>query len=265
MKKILTAFRFMTIIPVPGGSHADLSEAGKSAVFFPLVGLLLGGILVLTVLLSELFWSAIAVSAAVTAVWVVLTAGMHIDGLADLADGLGGGWDVESRLRIMKDSSVGTYGALAVGILLLMKTVLLYELINDTASGSGRQLLFSSLVFIPAAGRGMQVLSIRIFPPAKKEGFGAVFKAGVTVPAAVTAALAVVAAATGFWGLSGAAVSGAAFLFMLAAGKWISLRLGGLNGDAYGAVCELAELFVLAALTIMRPEFSGWLNQLFIK
>ncbi len=246
----------MTIIPVPGLKHADLNEAGRSAVFFPVVGLFIGAVLCGAAYLGGLLWSAAVVSAVVTALWVIITAGMHIDGLADLADGVGGGWDVESRLRIMKDSSIGTYGALAVGILLMLKAVFIYESLT-------KYNILPVLLLVPAAARGVQVISIRIFRPAKTEGFGAVFKNGVNTFDAVTAAVFSVAMLTAVWGLQGTAVFGLSVLFMLAAGWWISRRLGGLNGDSYGAVCELSEAFLLITVTVIRPGLNGPLGFIF--
>ncbi|HAK44505.1 MAG TPA: adenosylcobinamide-GDP ribazoletransferase [Spirochaeta sp.] len=259
MKRFLNAFRFMTIIPVPGSKHADLSEAGRSAAYFPLVGLVIGLLMWAAARLGLMLWSVPVAAVIVTALWFILTAGMHVDGLADLADGLGGGWDVESRLRIMKDSAIGTYGAVAVGILMLMKTVFIFELAGSAAA----PLLYAALIVIPAAGRCAQVLSIRIFPPAKKEGFGITFKNGVRNRDAAAAVIITLAVSTAFWGLSGVLILAAAIVFMLAAGAWISNRLGGLNGDSYGAICELSELFLLITVSIIKPGSTGWLQILF--
>jgi adenosylcobinamide-GDP ribazoletransferase len=264
MKKFLNAFSFLTIIPVPGHKYADLPEAGKSSSFFPVVGLVLGLLIWGVFRLGEMIWPMPVIAVVSTALWVVLTGGLHIDGLADLADGIGGGWDIESRLRIMKDSAIGTYGAVAVIILLMMKTVLVYALAGVSAipedSEPGLPLIFSALVFIPAGGRCVQVLSIRIFASAKKEGFGIVFKNDVGNRDVIAAILVTLAVATAFWGLSGAALLAASILFMFVCGKWISVRLGGLNGDSYGAICELSELFLLIIISIIKPQFTGWLN-----
>ena len=258
MKKFFNALSFLTIIPLPGHRHTDLTEAGKSAAYFPVVGLVIGLLLWAAAYLSGLLWSSAVQAVIVISIWAIITAGMHIDGLADLADGIGGGWDVESRLRIMKDSAIGTYGALAAVILLLMKAVLVYELSN-MHNGSGMPLLYSALIVVPAAGRSCQVLGIRVFKPAKKEGFGFIFKSGVRSRDAAAAVFASLVAATAFWGWTGAAVFFASVLFMLAAGKWISVRLGGLNGDSYGALCELSELFLLIVISVL-PLSRGWLS-----
>lgn len=262
MKKFLNAFRFMTIIPLPGPKHADLSEAGRAAAFFPVVGLVLGLLLWGGAVLSGILWSVPVTAVIVTALWLILTAGLHADGLADLADGLGGGWDIESRLRIMKDSAVGTYGALALGILLLLKAVFIFEL---AGSAQDFLLMYSALVFVPAGGRCVQVLSIRIFASAKKEGFGVVFKSGVRSIDAVAAVIITLVAGTAVWGLAAAVLTVAAVLFMLVAGGYISRRLGGLNGDSYGAICELSELFLLIVIAAAKPESSGWLFTLIEK
>ena len=260
MKRFLDAFRFMTIIPLPGGEHGELQDVGRATVFFPFVGLVIGAILAVSVRLSSMLWSLPVSAAIVTALWAVLTAGLHIDGLADLADGLGGGWDTESRLRIMKDSSIGTYGALAVAILLLMKAVFLFEIAGGSDESPVIAVLYPALILVPAAARCAQVLSIRIFPAAKKEGFGAVFKNGVRTRDAAAAVIISAAALTAVWGLMGLVILFSGIIFMLAAGLWIKSRIGGLNGDSYGAVCELTELVLLIIISVIRPEFTGWLG-----
>ena len=257
MKKLLNALRFMTFIPFPGYKHADLTAAGKSASFFPVAGLFIGGLLFLTAFAAGRFLSVLPAAAMVTVVWVIITGGLHLDGLADLADGIGGGWDTESRLRIMKDSSIGTYGALALGVVLLLKTAFLYELIDS------RQIF---LIFVPAAARGTQVAAIRIFKPARNEGFGYIFKSSVGTADAVKAAAVSVIAGTAFLGIYGIIIPAASFLWILAAGKWISRRLGGLNGDAYGALCELTEVLILILLIVLVNTplnlTSGWIEWL---
>ncbi|MDC7227818.1 MAG: adenosylcobinamide-GDP ribazoletransferase [Spirochaetales bacterium] len=256
MKKLLNAFRFLTIIPIPGAEHADLSEAGKSAAFFPIVGLVIGFLCAIVFRAAGLLWSAPVAAAATVVCWVLLTAGLHIDGLADLADGIGGGWDVESRLRIMKDSAIGTYGALSVVILLLLKTVFIYEL----ASSAGFWPAFAVILFIPSGARLAQVLSIRVFAPAKKEGFGAAFKNGVGTGDTVSAGLIAGLSAAVLWGPYGLIVPAVGCVFALMSGWWVSRRLGGLNGDSYGAICELSELFLLILLNILSPVPAPWIQ-----
>ena len=248
----------MTIIPLPGPAHADLADAGKASAFFPVAGLVIGLLLSGGVRLMTFFWPSAAVAAAATALWIILTAGLHVDGLADLADGLGGGWDRESRLRIMKDSSIGTYGGLAIVILIMMKAVMIYTVSADL------NFLCLLLIFTPVAGRCVQVMSIRIFPPAKKEGFGVVFKAGVGTADAAAALIITIIAGSALLGWYALALLAGAVIFALAAGRWISRRLGGLNGDSYGAVCELTELFILIAAGTAGPVGQGWLSPAFM-
>ncbi len=251
MKRFLNAFRFLTIIPVPGMKHADLLSAGKSAAFFPVAGLIIGGLLSAAAWLSGKLWSSAVQAAFVTAVWVIITGGLHLDGLADLADGLGGGWDRESRLKIMKDSSIGTYGALAIVIMLLMKAVLLYEISSCAVGG---MMFYTLLILTPVVGRFCMVLSIRIFKTAKTEGFGYIFKSGVRTIDAAAAAVVTALLLFAAWGAVGLIVMAAAVVFMLAAARWISLGIGGLNGDSYGAICELSELFCLLFISILSSE-----------
>jgi adenosylcobinamide-GDP ribazoletransferase len=123
------AIGFFTRIPVP--SHPNFSELAlkRSAVYFPLVGILVGSIIGGVYLIANTFWSpTIAVLLALTAGFLV-TGGFHEDGWADTFDGLGGAFDVKRKLEIMTDSRLGTYGSLALWSLLTLKAAALITLI----------------------------------------------------------------------------------------------------------------------------------------
>jgi adenosylcobinamide-GDP ribazoletransferase len=157
----------------------------------------------------------------------------------------------------MKDSSIGTYGALALGVVLLLKTAFLYELVDS------RRLF---LIFVPAAARSAQVAAIRIFKPARTEGFGFSFKNSVGTSDVLKAAAVSLVAGTALLGTAGAIITAFTYLWVILAGKWISRRLGGLNGDAYGALCELSELLILMLLVILNNTpfnlSTGWIEWL---
>lgn len=122
------ALGFFTRLPVkdiPNFQQAWLNQASR---YYGLVGLLIGGLSALTWQFSILLWPlSIAVILAMMAS-VLITGGFHEDGLADSWDGFGGGWSVEQKLHIMKDSRLGTYGALALILALLLKFQLLVEI-----------------------------------------------------------------------------------------------------------------------------------------
>lgn len=122
------ALSFFTRLPIPSWVVIDAEKLNKSSRFFGVVGLVIGLISALVFWLVQFILPAsIAVLVAMIA-GVIATGGFHEDGLADTADGFGGGWTVEEKLLIMKDSRLGSYGALAIGLVLLLKWQLLVEL-----------------------------------------------------------------------------------------------------------------------------------------
>ncbi|QYK03211.1 adenosylcobinamide-GDP ribazoletransferase [Shewanella psychrotolerans] len=122
------AMGFFTRIPMPKWVEVNSERLNQASRYFGAVGIVVGGISALVyVIASELFPSSIAIVLAMIAS-VLTTGGFHEDGLADTADGFGGGWTLQDKLTIMKDSRVGTYGVLALVFALLLKFVLLSEI-----------------------------------------------------------------------------------------------------------------------------------------
>ncbi|MEC4724948.1 adenosylcobinamide-GDP ribazoletransferase [Shewanella sp. D64] len=124
----LIAMGFFTRIPMPTWVKVDADNLNQANRYFGLIGLLVGGISALVFWTCHQFLPASVsiIFAMITS--ILVTGGFHEDGLADTADGLGGGWSVADKLKIMKDSTIGTYGALALVTSLLLKFVLLSEL-----------------------------------------------------------------------------------------------------------------------------------------
>jgi adenosylcobinamide-GDP ribazoletransferase len=118
---LLCGVQFLTRLPVPAQPDFQLDWINRSARYFPLIGQLVGLLAATVLLLAAKLWPGwIAALLAVFAA-TLITGALHEDGLADTADGLGGGRDAAHRLAIMKDSSVGTYGMLALGFCTLLK------------------------------------------------------------------------------------------------------------------------------------------------
>ena len=122
------ALSFFTRLPIPSWVVIDAEKLNKSSRFFGVVGLVIGLISALVFWLVQLILPASIAVLVAMVVGVIATGGFHEDGLADTADGFGGGWTVEEKLLIMKDSRLGSYGALAIGLALLLKWQLLVEL-----------------------------------------------------------------------------------------------------------------------------------------
>jgi adenosylcobinamide-GDP ribazoletransferase len=226
------AVRYLTIVPMPGRPVAGPVEIGQSALWFPVVGFILGITLAgIDFVTARLFPGLLGALLTVTA-WKLLTGGLHLDGLAD-------------RLAIMRDSRIGTFGAVGLILFLMLEIVTVAEL--------SLVVRWRALVVVPTLARALPPLLARCFPSARPTGQGAAFMAGVGAAAAPLAAI--VATLVAVLTLRAAGV--AALVVALAVGfvvAWFqSRRLGGLTGDVFGAVVELSELAAL--LTVL-----AWLS-----
>ena len=241
VRPLAAALGFLTIAPV-GGIRVEQRHLGRSAGFFPLVGLGLG---LLLWGLSWLLWPrlpALLVGLLLTATLALCSRALHLDGLADLFDGLGGArGDRERALQIMKDSRVGAFGATALALVLMAKVLALGE-----AAGRGAWPL---LVLAPAVARACVVPLVVLFPYARARGLGTTFtrQSGAAQLALSTAIAAGAVACT--WDLAAAVALPVAATTALVVAAVAKKRLGGLTGDVYGAAIELSETaFVLAGL-----------------
>jgi adenosylcobinamide-GDP ribazoletransferase len=246
LNAFLCAIQFLSVSPAFIKRPFTSQELGSAVGFFPLVGLILGAILVGSEALLAQIFPPLVKSAVVLALWVALTGALHLDGFLDACDGLLGGSDPEQRLKIMRDERVGAY-ALAGGALLL--------LIKFSALSSLAGRLQPALLLAPALGRWAIAVALVKFPYARTEGLGREMKDNASVRQSWLASLTVLALAAGlaFW-IGGLVV----LLALIAAGltAWLVARftlkrLPGLTGDIYGALNELVELSVLVAMSII--------------
>lgn len=138
LDRLACAAQFLTRLPLPAPRAWNDELLARSARYFPLVGLLVGGLVAVVFLVARQVWPAgILPALLAVAAGALVTGGFHEDGLADTADGLGGGQTPEQRLTIMKDSRLGTYGALALGLVLAARIGALGELAGGwTALGA---------------------------------------------------------------------------------------------------------------------------------
>jgi adenosylcobinamide-GDP ribazoletransferase len=244
---LITAVRHLTIVPVPGPGHAPLSALGRAAAWFPVVGLALGATVAGGERLASWLFPPLLAALLTITLWKLLTGGLHLDGLADCLDGLLGR-DPEHRLAIMRDSRIGAFGALGLILVLLLEIAAVAELPSAVRG--------PALLAAPAVARATPALLARVFPPARAEGQGASFHAGVGVPAAVAGLVVALAVAVLALGWLGVAATAAGVVAALAAAALVARRIGGVTGDVLGACVELAELAVLltvSAWTYARP------------
>lgn len=243
MRSLLLAISFLTIIPAYGNRLADDRELAGSLTFYPLVGFIVGGLLAALACLSHRLALGISGDALIIVLWIILTAGLHLDGLMDTADGLFSGKDRESKLEIMRDSRVGAMGAIALVALVLLKFTFLTSI------------EYSDKVWIlmicPAFGRAIMVLGIFLFPYARSgPGLG---KSFADQASWIHIFIAVIILLLGTWVLgrsTGLILLGLAAIPLALLTTWMARQLGGLTGDCYGAICELGETFWLITAVI---------------
>jgi adenosylcobinamide-GDP ribazoletransferase len=236
MKAFWIALQFMSRLPTPQFANISGQELGRAIVYFPVVGLVIGGGLVATAQLIVWLPTEL-VAGLVLAMWVWMTGGLHLDGLADSADGwLGGLGNHQRGLKIMKDSRIGTGGGVALGLMLLLKWLLLSYLIEAQ--------LWGWLVFVPLIGRVAAIGLMPFTPYVSLQGLAEEMvlnlnRKVVYVWLAVTLmALAWFAWPLVFWFMG-------VWLWM----RWVMIRItGGMTGDTAGAMTEVMELAVMIGL-----------------
>jgi len=237
VRALLTAFSFLTIIPVPTRPELAPGELGRAAAWFPAAGLVIGLILAGVDWCGAALWGSLVASALILGAALLVTGGLHIDGLIDAADAFFGRRDREGMLAIMKDSRAGALGV-ASGICLLVIKFAAYA----SLSGADRWRLIAAA---PVLGRMAMVMGLAWFPYARSAGTGLGFADQTRGRHAVVAVTVAAAAAFALLSLRGLVLTaGAALVAALCAAYW-QRRLGGLTGDIYGAINEVVEVMVL--------------------
>jgi adenosylcobinamide-GDP ribazoletransferase len=260
VKRLVAAVMFLTRLRVPGNWDIGSSDVGRAAAFYPLVGAGIGGILYgfLAVALYTANWVAqharhpYTAPAPVLAVLVVvlsvaITGGLHLDGLADTVDGFGGGRSRDDVLRIMHDSAIGTFGAVAIALLLALKIACVLRFIQQ---GSG----FGFLVVAPSVARASAALFGFALPYARmgEHGVGAAIQ-HVKVFDVIFGSLTAVAFAIGLAGWRGGVCLAAVSIASLWQARLCMKRIQGITGDTIGANLELSEALALTVGAILTP------------
>ena len=240
MKSFLASIAFCTRIPVP--AHFDAADVGKAAHWFPLVGLLLGvAYASMAFLLTPRFPPSVVAVLIVTAE-ALLTGGLHFDGLADMADGFGGGKTREDILRIMRDQAIGSYGASALILVVALKVTAVASLIVRHAA-------VRYLLLAPALGRWSMVLLSRLFPYARpSEAVSRHIGTSELVWATALTGCSAILVAKWQSIVCWVAVTGVSMLF----GQICFRRIGGVTGDTLGANEQICESIVLIAALAMK-------------
>lgn len=245
INNFIVALQFLTIFTVKRNHEVNEGDLARSIAWFPVVGFLLGVVLVYSdkALLWILPHTNTLSNALLLVISVVTTRALHMDGLADTLDGLMGGKDRESRLRIMKDSRLGTAGALGIVFALLLK----YLCLNSLFGGSRTE----ALLIAPIFGRWSQAMMVFRSNYGRESGMGRAFVGHLRLSgllAASAVAVGISAFVDELWTFT---LVPTVVLFTLAARLYFVRRLGGITGDAIGAVSEINEVLTFILFVVL--------------
>lgn len=245
--RFCTAMRFLTLLPVSWRAEEDAQHFAKSLMFFSVVGLLIGSIAGGAVFFLSKGLPQPVVVVAGLAVLAFISGALHLDGLADSADGLLSSRPREKCLQIMKDSRSGAMGIIVVVLVLLSKYAALTAMPRET--------LPLAFFLMPLAGRCAILLTMASLPYARAEGgLGLLFYSGNSK---IAAAIGCTLLLSCLLFLAPSHILPVLIGFLLVTflfNRWCKVKLGGATGDTLGAVCELTEMIVAVSLTASFPS-----------
>jgi adenosylcobinamide-GDP ribazoletransferase len=261
LRELVAAIRFLTILPLPGTAQLfdtyeeeDVSAFIIGSAYFPLVGLLLAALLWLFLLLTSSVFPSIVVAALLVVIQVVLTGGLHLDGLMDSCAGLFGGSTPEQKLEIMRDSRVTSFGVLGAICVLLVRFAAFASMFSVAPSLHIHLLNIALFMVLPVARWGM-ILTVGVFPGARLSGLGSAFRRTVTRPRLLVAAITTLIIVLFVGHIGGLLVLLVGTLIALAVGGLITRLVGGLTGDSYGAIEESTEIVLLLLIILLHFWF----------
>ena len=236
--RFLGAVQYLTIIPV----RAQTALPGQSALFFPVVGAVLGAAGGLVLEAGRGFVPVTLLALLVIAFWSLVTGGLHEDAVADTADAFRAWRTPEKILEILKDSRIGAHGGLALIMLVLIRWQALSAIAVDAVAGLSAAL---------AIGRSA-VVALAWITPAAGSASAAQFNATLTSGVAIAVVFQGIAAAFLPGALTASFVLGGSTALTLLARRYFMQRIGGVNGDCLGTVEQLVETWCLVVYTC-RP------------
>jgi adenosylcobinamide-GDP ribazoletransferase len=234
------AVQFLTLFPRPWWMQHSTSEVGRSAIFYPVVGLILGLILVLVNFLLLPFASAGLLSVILITLLAFMTRGLHLDGVGDTFDGLGAGGDRDRVLSIMDDSHTGVFGLIAIVLVLFFKIHAIESIDVDR---------WRALLVAPILGRWAMVL-LAYRSKAAKAGLGSNLIEHLQTKHFLLATLVTLLLVAAIWRRNGIVMMAWVAVFTIASKNYFHRRVGGVTGDIFGAVGELSETSVMVLLAL---------------
>jgi adenosylcobinamide-GDP ribazoletransferase len=241
--QFLTRFRVRSVTP-------DLQSVADAQAWFPAVGLLIGLVVLTVDRLAMRALPAPSVDVLLVVTLVAITGALHLDGLADAADGLLGGYTPERRLEIMRDVHAGTFAIIAIVCVLALKWAGFESLPAD--------IRVEAIVLTPCLARFAMLVGVAAFPYARAAGVGAPFRPALSPRQFIIASGVAIGASIVLLGAGGLYATVFAALLALAFGALATRLTGGMTGDLYGATVEITEALLLLFVAAMANR--GWLD-----
>lgn len=235
------ALQFLTTFPVRLSAMPTPQQNAQALLFYPVVGLLIGGILYGIALFLQAL-PVVLLSSVILVLWIWLTGGLHLDGLADTADAWVGGFGDKARtLEIMKDPSCGPIGVLSLVIVCILKWSALYVLLQKQ--------LYTALILFPLLGRLVPLFFFLSTRYVRDKGLGSLLSQHLARPIAIALLLLIPLVAL-YWASAGAVVIATFYLVLWYLRYKFIQRIGGVTGDTIGASIEIIELATLFSCVV---------------
>ncbi|MDI6781940.1 MAG: adenosylcobinamide-GDP ribazoletransferase [bacterium] len=246
MHNFIIALQFLTRLTINPNIEVNEKRLGESIIFFPVIGCILGCILIISGLfLSKiLLLSPLTVNLLIIIILIWLTCGLHLDGLADTIDGLSGAREKERILFIMRGSCVGVMGALSLICLLAMKVCFMGEIQPEFKN--------QTLLLMPLMGRWGIVIACCLSPYAREDGKAKPFIAQAGIKELLLSTIFTVGLTFALIGWKGMLLTFLIPLFVLIWIKHLMVKIGGVTGDTLGACCECSEVLVLICMIALN-------------
>jgi len=243
MNSFLIAVQFISRIPVKKELDYNDKALAKSMIYYPLIGTLLGGILVLLDYLATSCFGQLVTSSLLLMAMVFLTGGIHLDGLMDSCDGLLSGRKKDRILEIMRDSRVGAFGVIGLVTLFLLKFSLLVELPSNHK--------VAILLYFPTISRWAIVYAAFKYPYARQSGLGKVYAENLKFRDLLVVNIWTLLLGVVLFQFRGLIIFLLVWLMTIIIAKLIVKKIDGLTGDNYGAINEFIEVFAILIITLV--------------
>lgn len=236
MKKFFIALQFLTILPIKITSRIKNADFGKSLIYFPVIGTLIGVFLTACLFLFS-FLPDIVISILILIILSIITGGIHLDGFADTCDGFCGSKSKERILEIMRDSRIGVMGVIGLVNLLILKFSLILSI--------PEQVLPKSLILMTTFSRWSQVLSCYTSRYARKEGKAKYFIEYDSKWEFLAGSIFTIVIFLFLMQLKGMIILVISTIVILLAINYVKNKIDGMTGDTIGAISEVAEISIL--------------------